>query len=69
MRKTTEEIGVYGVVNGLGLRGDPNEKAKLLRRIGRAIDRRDYRLLLEYMTAYGVGAWVGSAVRRAVLAP
>ncbi len=67
MRKTTEQIGVYGVVNGLGLRGDPHEKAKLLGRVGRAIDRRDFGVLLEYLAAYGVGAWAGSAIRRAVV--
>lgn len=66
MRKTTQEIGVYGVVNGLGLSGDPKEKAKLLSRARRAAERGDFGLLLEYLAAYGVGAWVGARLRRAI---
>lgn len=66
MRKTTQEIGVYGMVNGLGLRGDPKDKAKLLRRARRAAERGDFGLLLEYLAAYGVGAWAGANLRRAI---
>jgi hypothetical protein len=66
MRKTTREIGAYGVVNGLGLRGDPKEKAKLLRRARRAAERGDFGLLIEYLAAYGVGAWAGANLRHAI---
>ena len=66
MRKTTQEIGVYGVVNGLGFRGDPKEKAKLLRRARRAAERGDFGLLIEYLAAYGVGAWAGASLRQAI---
>ena len=69
MRKTTEEIGAYGVVNGLGISGDPQQKAKLLRRVGRALDRGDLGLLLEYLAAYGAGAWAGTAMRKAIVGP
>lgn len=65
MRKTTQEIGEYGFVNGLGLTGDQDQKAKLVRRVVRAIERGDWDRVLEYAAAYGVGTWAGSSVRRA----
>ena len=67
MKRTSQEIGAYGFVNGLGFQGDPAEKAKLLRRVGRAIERGDFEVLLEYLAAYGIGAWAGSFVQRAAL--
>lgn len=66
MRKTTEEIGAYGVMNGLGFRGDQVEKAKLVRRAQRAAERGDYGLLLEYLAAYGAGTWAGARLLRAI---
>lgn len=66
MRMTTQEIGAYGVVNGFGLHGDPKEKAKLLCRAQRAAERGDYGVLLEYLLAYGAGAWAGARLRRAI---
>ena len=69
MRKTTEEIGEYGFVNGLGLKGEERQKAKLVRRISRAIDRGDWDRVLEYAAAYGIGRWAGSSVRRALAPP
>jgi hypothetical protein len=65
MRKTTEEVGGYGFVNGLGLSGDQQQKAKLVRRVSRALERGDWDRVLEYAAAYGIGRWVGSSVRRA----
>ncbi len=69
MRKTTEGIAAYGIVNGLGFGGDPEVKAKLLRRVGRALGQGDVGRLLEYLVAYGFGNWVGSSVRNSLPAP
>lgn len=66
MRKTTEEIGAYGFVNGIGLSGDPQQKSKLVRRVARAIDRRDWDRVLEYLAAYGLGRMAGSKIRKAI---
>jgi hypothetical protein len=66
MRKTTEEIGEYGFVNGLGLKGDQQQKAKLVQRVARAIERRDLDRILEYAAAYGLGRWAGSSIRQAL---
>jgi hypothetical protein len=66
MRKTTQEIGEYGFVNGLGLEGDQQLKAKLIRRASNAVDRGDWGRVIEYLAAYGVGRWAGSSVRRAL---
>ena len=67
MRKTTQEIGAYGVENGLGFHGVANEKAMLVRRVGRAIDRGDLGLLAEYLAAYGVGTYAGSRLKQLAL--
>jgi hypothetical protein len=69
MRRTTEEIGEYGFINGLGVSGDQQQKTKLVRRVSRAIERGDWDRVLEYAAAYGVGRWAGSSVRRAFLPP
>jgi hypothetical protein len=66
MRKTTEEIGAYGLANGLGFHGDPKQKAKLVRRASKAVERGHYGVLLEYLLAYGAGSWAGARVRRAI---
>lgn len=69
MSKTTQQIGAYGIVNGLGLHGDPKEKAKLLRRVRTVIERGDLGQLAEFMAAYGVGAWAGLTFRQVILGP
>lgn len=66
MRRTTEEIGEYGFVNGLGIKGDEHQMAKLVRRVSRAVEGHDWDRVLEYAAAYGFGRWVGASVRRAL---
>jgi len=61
--KATEEIGLYGLVNGLGLHGPPKEKAKLIGKIRRAAQRGDWERVLRLAVAYGIGASLGAALR------
>lgn len=66
MTSTAERIAAYGALNGLGFHGDPEVKAKLLRSVGRAIDRGDWDRVLKLTLAYGAGNAVGSAFRPTV---
>jgi hypothetical protein len=65
MSSTAEQIGVYGFVNGLGLRGDPQAKARLLRSVRRAIRRGDWDWVLKLAAAYGIGVSIGSWIQQA----
>ena len=56
-------MAAYGAINGLGLRGDPKVKAKLIRSVERAIERGDWGRVLELTIAYGAGSAVGSLAR------
>ena len=69
MRKTAKEIGEYGFANGLGLQGDQEQKAKLVKKVVGAVERGDLDRLIEYAAAYVVGAWAGSSVRQAFSPP
>jgi hypothetical protein len=64
--KATEEMGLYGLVNGLGLRGPSEEKAKLIGTVRRAARRGDWDRVIRLAAAYGVGASVGAALRARV---
>ena len=66
MRSTTEQTGIYGFVNGVGLSGDPATKRKLLQRAQRAANRGDLDTLTRMAAAYLIGAGVGSYVRGVV---
>lgn len=63
MTKAEEEIGAYGLVNGLGLHGDREIKTKLIRRVARAANRGDWETVLNYVVAYGLGRSIGSWAR------
>lgn len=65
MRTTKQRLVAYGLVNGLGLKGNPRERDRLIRSVGGAIQRRDWSRLISLAASYGIGAAVGTAVRRA----
>lgn len=62
MKTRNRQAGIYGFVNGLGYRGDPATKQKLIRRTQRAADCGDWETILEMGLAYLVGAGVGAYV-------
>ena len=66
MVTTTERIAAYGLVNGLGLAGEPKERAKLIQSVGRAIERGDMARVFRLAASYGVGVYAGSIIRKVV---
>jgi hypothetical protein len=66
MGATVGEFGGYGIVNGLGIRGDARDKERLLRNVSRAVNRGDWDWVLTVAAAYSLGAIVGSETRKAL---
>lgn len=60
MKTRNRQAGIYGFVNGLGYRGDPATKRRLIRRAQRAADRGDWETLLEMGLTYVAGVALGA---------
>lgn len=61
--ETEIQVAAYGFVNGLGLSGDPEVKARLVKRARAVADRGDWEGLVRLAVAYGAGMTFGSRVR------
>jgi len=64
MATRAEAAAIYGIVNGLGYRGDPDVKSRLIQSAHRAVNRGDWDALVGMGLAYLFGAALGSSFRQ-----
>jgi hypothetical protein len=64
MTNRVQAAGVYGLVNGLGYRGDRDVKSRLIRSAQRAAGRGDWDTIVQMGLAYLLGSALGSSVRQ-----
>ncbi len=63
MTTRVENAGIYGFVNGLGYRGDPATRRRLVQSAQRAANRGDWGDVLGMGAAYLIGSALGASLR------